>query len=35
MPLLDERKVQAYITLLDWTDASAAHACEARLEIRK
>lgn len=36
MPLLDERKTEAFVVLLDWPGTTiVAHACEARLEIRK
>lgn len=36
VPLLDERKVDAYVTLLDWRGTTVVvHACEARLEIAK
>lgn len=35
VPLLDVRRVDAFITLLDWPSGVVVHACERELEITR
>lgn len=35
VPLLDKRKVEAFILLMDWDNATIQHACEHRMTIKR